>query len=87
MIQAISQNLNDLADILLSHTADVAQDQKRKRKDPNAPKQPPSNFFLFSNAIREEVDRKNPNATFTEKSKIYGARWQQLTEDEKRVIL
>jgi hypothetical protein len=79
--------LNDLADILLPHTvAEASPELKRKRRDPNAPKQPPSNFFLFSNAIREEVDRENPDASFTEKSKIYGARWQQLTEEEKRVM-
>ncbi|KAI7897763.1 high mobility group box domain-containing protein, partial [Cokeromyces recurvatus] len=63
----------------------VESDQKKKRpRDPNAPKQPPSNFFLFTNSIREQVDKENPDATFVEKSKIYGARWQQLTEEEKK---
>ncbi|GAN01179.1 hypothetical protein MAM1_0005c00610 [Mucor ambiguus] len=89
VIANITKDLTDLAEILLSANdkpaAAVANDDhKRKRKDPNAPKQPPSNFFLFSNSIREQVDKQNPEASFTEKSKIYGARWRKLSEEQKK---
>ncbi|KAL9537794.1 hypothetical protein MBANPS3_011457 [Mucor bainieri] len=89
VIANITKDLTDLAEILLSANdtpaASVAtDDHKRKRKDPNAPKQPPSNFFLFSNSIREQVDKQHPEATFTEKSKIYGARWRKLSEEQKK---
>ncbi|KAK4510852.1 ADP/ATP carrier protein [Mucor velutinosus] len=88
VIANITKDLTDLAEILLSANdtpASVANDDhKRKRKDPNAPKQPPSNFFLFSNSIREQVDKQHPEASFTEKSKIYGARWRKLSEEQKK---
>ncbi|CAO3646411.1 unnamed protein product [Mucor fragilis] len=89
VIANITKDLTDLAEILLSANdtpaAAVANDDhKRKRKDPNAPKQPPSNFFLFSNSIREQVDKQHPEASFSEKSKIYGARWRKLSEEQKK---
>ncbi|KAI8079411.1 high mobility group box domain-containing protein [Thamnidium elegans] len=61
-----------------------AVEHKKKRRDPNAPKLPTSNFFLFTNSIREEVEKANPDATFAEKSKIYGARWQRLSDEERK---
>ncbi|EPB81885.1 high mobility group protein B2 [Mucor circinelloides 1006PhL] len=87
VIANITKDLTDLAEILLSANdtpAVATEDHKRKRKDPNAPKQPPSNFFLFSNSIREQVDKQHPEASFTEKSKIYGARWRKLSEEQKK---
>ncbi|KAL7314014.1 hypothetical protein PS15m_007677 [Mucor circinelloides] len=87
VIANITKDLTDLAEILLSANdapAVAIEDHKRKRKDPNAPKQPPSNFFLFSNSIREQVDKQHPEASFTEKSKIYGARWRKLSEEQKK---
>ncbi|KAI8334908.1 high mobility group box domain-containing protein, partial [Choanephora cucurbitarum] len=80
VINRISRNLSDLADVLLKEEPRP----EKKRKDPNAPKQPASSFFIFTNSIREEIDKAYPNASFSEKSKLYGSRWQQLTEEEKK---
>ncbi|KAG2230183.1 hypothetical protein INT48_000411 [Thamnidium elegans] len=74
IIASIAQNLTDLVDIFMSDkfTDELpAVEHKKKRRDPNAPKLPTSNFFLFTNSIREEVEKANPDATFAEKSKIY----------------
>ncbi|KAI8092451.1 high mobility group box domain-containing protein [Gilbertella persicaria] len=78
VINKISENLNSLADILLT------EKNQKKRKDPHAPKPPPTSFILFSNSIREKIEQEKPNATFVEKSKIYGAEWQKLTEKERQ---
>ncbi|KAI9262882.1 high mobility group box domain-containing protein [Helicostylum pulchrum] len=87
IIASISQNLTDLVDIFMSDkfTDELpAVEHKKKRRDPNAPKLPTSNFFLFTNSIREEVEKAHPDSTFAEKSKIYGARWQKLSDEERK---
>ncbi|KAI8644648.1 high mobility group box domain-containing protein [Parasitella parasitica] len=86
VIANITENLTELAEILLStNTAAPVDENKRKRpKDPNAPKQPLSKFLLFSNSIRDDVDKEYPDATFTEKSKIFGAKWRELTDEQKK---
>ncbi|GAA5817236.1 hypothetical protein MFLAVUS_010779 [Mucor flavus] len=87
IIASIAQNLTDLVDIFLSDkfTDDLpVVEHKKKRRDPNAPKLPTSNFFLFTNSIREEVEKAHPDSTFAEKSKIYGARWQKLSDEERK---
>ena len=38
--------------------------QRKKKKDPNAPKRPQSSFFLYSNAMRDSVKESNPDASF-----------------------
>lgn len=68
-----------------SEEVEVEQHTKKKRRDPNAPKPPASNYFLFTNSIREKIDKLHPTATFAEKSKIYGVEWQKLTEEQKKV--
>ncbi|KAG2195773.1 hypothetical protein INT47_005750 [Mucor saturninus] len=86
IIQTITRGLSDLAELLIfeKNTDAHAHDNKKKRRDPNAPKPPTSNFFLFTNSIRDAVDKEFPDATFAEKSKIYGARWQLLSEEERK---
>ncbi|KAI7890706.1 high mobility group box domain-containing protein [Mucor mucedo] len=86
IIQTITRGLSDLAELLIfeKNTDANAHDNKKKRRDPNAPKPPTSNFFLFTNSIRDAVDKEFPDATFAEKSKIYGARWQLLSEEERK---
>lgn len=87
----MTQNLHDLADLLIvsaddySAAAATSTENKKKRRDPNAPKPAASNFFLFTNSIRDEVEKAHPEASFAEKSKIYGARWQKLSEEARKV--
>lgn len=52
-------------------------------KDENAPKKARSSYLLFSNSIREEVMKANPNLDMGQVSKILGARWKSATEEVK----
>jgi len=62
----------------------VRAQEKKRRKDPNAPKRAMSGFMFYSNAIREQVKEEMPHLKFTEISKEIGARWQQLSERKKK---
>lgn len=52
-------------------------------KDPNAPKRPLSAYFLYANAVRDEVRRECPEMSTTEVAKESGQRWGRLTPEEK----
>lgn len=43
--------------------------------------------MIFSQAVRPQVKKENPEATFGELGKLLGAKWNELDEDEKKVIL
>ncbi|EIE79999.1 hypothetical protein G6F46_001817 [Rhizopus delemar] len=64
----------------------TASDDKKKRgkKDPNAPKRALSAYMFFSQANREKVIKENPEAKFGEIGKILGAKWKEMTEEEKK---
>lgn len=47
-------------------------------------KRAPSAYLLFSQAIREEVKAANPDASFGEIGKLLGARWSELSEEDKQ---
>lgn len=52
----------------------------RKKKDPNAPKQPLSAYFLWLSENRERIKSQHPEAKITEISKIAGAEWGQISD-------
>ncbi|KAG1149979.1 hypothetical protein G6F37_004560 [Rhizopus arrhizus] len=64
----------------------AASDDKKKRgkKDPNAPKRALSAYMFFSQANRENVIKENPEAKFGEIGKILGAKWKEMTDEEKK---
>jgi len=53
-----------------------------KPKDPNAPKRPSSAWLLYSGERRAKLQLENKK--MTEISKIAGAEWKQLTEEQKK---
>ncbi|RXN08436.1 high mobility group B2-like protein [Labeo rohita] len=54
----------------------------RKKKDPNAPKRPPSAFFIFCSEYRPTVKSENPSLTIGEIAKKLGELWsKQSTKD------
>jgi hypothetical protein len=55
----------------------------KKEKDPNAPKKTPNNYMNWCNAHREEFKSKNPDAKPTELTRLLGAGWRELSDDEK----
>ncbi|KAG9269389.1 high mobility group protein B2-like isoform X2 [Astyanax mexicanus] len=65
----------------------------RKKKDPNAPKRPPSAFFIFCSEHRPAVKSEHPNLTIGEIAKKLGEKWSKLSTkdrspfDQKAVLL
>jgi len=57
---------------------------QKKKKDPNAPKQPMSAYLIFSAEQRSKVKDENPSLTFIEIAKELGRRWGDLTPTDKQ---
>ena len=62
--------------------ADDAKD-KKKKKDPNAPKRPTSAFMLYSVKMRPIIKEEKPGISFGELGKLVGERWRALSSEEK----
>ncbi|XP_029302774.1 high mobility group-T protein-like [Cottoperca gobio] len=59
--------------------------QKRKRfKDPNAPKRPPSAFFLFCGDFRPKVKSEHPGLTIGDTAKKLGEMWNSSSAENKQ---
>ncbi|XP_032811336.1 high mobility group protein B2-like isoform X1 [Petromyzon marinus] len=56
---------------------------KRKTKDPNAPKRPPSAFFVFCSEHRPKVKADHPGLGIGEIAKRLGEMWGLLTPETK----
>merc|ERR1719251_212950 len=50
----------------------------KKKKDPNAPKQPLSAYFIFSTEERLKVKEENPGFSICEVAKELGRRWAEM---------
>jgi len=57
---------------------------QKKAKDPNAPKQPLSAYFIFQNQERDKIKQANPNFSICEVAKELGKRWSEMPQDEKQ---
>ncbi|XP_030643755.1 high mobility group protein B2a isoform X2 [Chanos chanos] len=55
----------------------------KKKKDPNAPKRPPSAFFIFCSDKRPDVKSKNPGISIGDVAKKLGELWSKLSPKEK----
>ena len=51
---------------------------QKKKKDPNAPKQPLSAYFIFSTEERLRVKDENPSYSICEVAKELGRRWAEM---------
>jgi len=56
----------------------------KKKKDPNAPKQPLSAYFLFSQEERLKVKAEYPSYTICEIAKELGKRWADMSPEVKQ---
>merc|ERR1711988_878455 len=56
----------------------------KKKKDPNAPKQPLSAYFIFSTEERLKVKEGNPNFSICEVAKELGRRWAEMDPGVKQ---
>jgi len=57
---------------------------QKKKKDPNAPKQPLSAYFLFSAEERLKIKDDNPNISICDVAKELGRRWAELNPATKQ---
>ncbi|EPZ36642.1 hypothetical protein ROZALSC1DRAFT_26646 [Rozella allomycis CSF55] len=55
-----------------------------KTKDSSAPKRPQSSYFIYANEHRDKVKQENPKISVGELSKLISARWNELSESEKK---
>uniref|UniRef100_A0A3Q2UV70 High mobility group protein B2 n=1 Tax=Haplochromis burtoni TaxID=8153 RepID=A0A3Q2UV70_HAPBU len=59
--------------------------QKKKRfKDPNAPKRPPSAFFLFCADFCPKIKSENPGLSIGDTAKKLGEMWNSSSAEEKQ---
>jgi len=56
----------------------------KKKKDPNAPKQPLSAYFLFSQDERLKVKAEHPSHSICEVAKELGRRWADIGPEIKQ---
>merc|ERR1719158_2333448 len=57
---------------------------QKKKKDPNAPKQPLSAYFLFSQEERLKVKNEHPSFSICEVAKELGRRWADMAPEVKQ---
>lgn len=60
-----------------------AKKGKKAKKDKNAPKGASSSFIFFGKSERSKVLAENPSLGVTEVTKILGARWKELSAEER----
>ena len=56
----------------------------KKKKDPNAPKRPPSGFFLFCSEFCSKIKSTNPGISIGDVAKKLGEMWNNLSDSEKQ---
>ena len=57
---------------------------KKKFKDPNAPKRPPSAFFLFCSEYRPKIKGEHPGLSIGDVAKKLGEMWNNTAVDDKQ---
>ncbi|KAI0733389.1 HMG-box [Fomitopsis betulina] len=62
---------------------DVEGKKTRKKKDPLAPKRPPSSYLLFQNEVRSELKKTHPGMPNNELLGMIAKQWSEMTQDEK----
>ncbi|CAE6530516.1 unnamed protein product, partial [Rhizoctonia solani] len=59
----------------------------RKKKDPLAPKRPPSAYILYQNDVRKQMQDKYPDLSYSDVLGKISESWQALEESKKKVYL
>ncbi|CAK89234.1 unnamed protein product (macronuclear) [Paramecium tetraurelia] len=66
------------------NVTEIQVPEKKKERDPNAPKKPLTPFFLFNQKYREKVVDRNPEIKLTQISQMAGNKWSSMSEQEKK---
>ncbi|XP_071767921.1 high mobility group protein B1a [Centroberyx gerrardi] len=59
-------------------------DKKKRFKDPNAPKRPPSAFFIFCAEFRPKVKGESPGLSIGDVAKKLGEMWNSTAAEDKQ---
>ena len=59
--------------------------QRKPKKDPNAPKRPPTAYMQWLNENRSTLKKENPGLSITELSKVAGQQWKTVDPKTKEV--
>ncbi|XP_004372027.1 high mobility group protein B4 [Trichechus manatus latirostris] len=62
----------------------VGKRKKRRKRDPQAPRRPPSSFILFCKEHYAQLKRENPNWSVVQVAKATGKMWAAATDVEKQ---
>ncbi|EPT03167.1 hypothetical protein FOMPIDRAFT_1116461 [Fomitopsis schrenkii] len=62
---------------------DVEGKKTRKKKDPLAPKRPPSSYLLFQNEVRSELKKTHPGMPNNELLGMIAKQWSEMSQGEK----
>lgn len=62
-------------------------DNKKRKKDPNAPKKPMSSYFLWLTASRDQLKADFPELNNKTLLKKAGELWAAMGESEKKVLV
>jgi structure-specific recognition protein 1 len=57
----------------------------KKKKDPNAPKNPMNAYFFYVKENRESYKAKHSDLKMTEITKALGQQWKEMSEKEREV--
>ncbi|XP_037355025.1 high mobility group protein B4 [Talpa occidentalis] len=58
--------------------------KKRRKRDPQAPRRPPSSFLLFCQDHYAQLKRDNPSWSVVQVAKASGKMWSTTTDTDKR---
>ncbi|KAJ8266704.1 hypothetical protein GJAV_G00133700 [Gymnothorax javanicus] len=59
-------------------------EKKKRFKDPNAPKRPPSAFFIFCGEFRPKVKGETPGLSIGDVAKKLGEMWNRTSAEDKQ---
>lgn len=61
--------------------------KKKKKRDPLLPKRPKTGFFFYLDETRNSIAEEFPDMKMSERSKLMGQRWSQLSNEEKKPFI
>jgi len=62
---------------------EVEGKKTRKKKDPLAPKRPPSSYLLFQNEVRSELKKTHPGMPNNELLGMIAKQWSEMSQEDK----
>lgn len=68
----------------MGKTAAKKAPKRQPKPKKTGPKKPKSGFMFFSQERRKTLKEEQPNVSITDASKIIGAEWKKLSEEDKR---